>query len=169
MANGGIASFADFVALLQEDKVRHSLDESAQIVQIPTRSGPLEGTLFVRWEKHLPYVQVIHPMITDVPADRVATVESALAYINHAIALPGFAYDHDRRFIYNRVCLAVEPSGIDAAFMRTMIMACVNNARDFLLALRGVLAGDPPSGAVKAAVDQANRERAAEAAAAFVD
>src|SRR5215218_209701 len=97
-----IASFDDFIALAVKDGIPHVVDRESQVVQIPTKSGLLEGFLFVRWEKTLPYCQAIHPMIMEVPPERVAAVENALGRINHAVALPGFAYDYDRRFIYFR-------------------------------------------------------------------
>jgi hypothetical protein len=164
-----ITGFADMEELLKSDGVQYMKDDTERAVQIPTETGPFKGNLFIRWEKTLPYVNAICPVIFDIPADRMAAVETACLRINHAIALPGFCVDPERRFVYFRVTVPIEPGGMEAAFYRLMMMAAIHNARDFLAALQGVVAGSSPEEALAAAVQQASAKHAATAATGFED
>ena len=152
-----IASFVDVLGLANEDHVPHSVDADAQVALFPTRIGGFDGSLLVRWEKQLPYCQLIHSILVEVPEERVPAIERAIARINHAVALPGFGFDHEHRWIYFRLCLPVEPDGVSADFFRQMLHACVVNAGDFVAPLRDVVFGASPDGVVQAAVEQATK------------
>jgi hypothetical protein len=136
-----IASFDELVTFLAEEKVTFRHDPDAQVVQMATSSAPLEGSVFIRWEINLPYIQIIAPMVMEVGDERVREVEDAICRVNHAIALPGFAFDFDKKFIYFRLTVPLEGEGISAELMKRMIVAVVNNARDFLLPMKEVVDG----------------------------
>lgn len=164
-----IAGFSDMEELLKSDGVNYVKDDTERVVQIPTETGPFKGNLFIRWEKTLPYVNAICPVIFDIPDDRLAAVERACLRINHAIALPGFCVNPERRFAYFRITVPIEPGGMEASFYRLMMMAAIHNARDFMAALQGVVGGASPDEAVSAAVQQASAKHAAMAATGFED
>ncbi len=162
-----ITGFADMVELLVSDGVTHTKDDAEQMVQIPTEKGQFRGTLYIRWDKTLPYVNAICPVLFQIPEERMAAVERACMRINHAIALPGFCVEPEQRFAYCRVTVPIEPGGMEASFYRLMMMAPVHNAADFFLALKGVVDGAPPEGVVAVAAQQANAKAAAMAGSAF--
>jgi hypothetical protein len=164
-----ITGFADMEELLKADGVQYMKDDAERAVQIPTETGVFKGNLFIRWEKSLPYVNAICPVIFDIPDDRMGAVETTCLRINHAVALPGFCVDPERRFAYFRITVPIEPGGMEASFYRMMMMAAIHNARDFLAALQAVVAGASPEEAVSAAIQQANSKRAAMAATGFED
>jgi hypothetical protein len=158
-----IASWNDLVSFLTKEKVPHQKNDADRSVQIPVELEDFHSQLYLRWEANLPYVQAVCPVHVGVPDDRVAAVESAIARLNHAIALPGFGYDHVNKFVYFRLTITVEPAGMDANFFGLMARAVMNNAHDFHGAIVGVVHGDPPEGALAVA---AAKNQGAKAAAA---
>ncbi|HKA86210.1 MAG TPA: YbjN domain-containing protein [Haliangiales bacterium] len=162
-----ITGFADMVELLAADGVTHVKNETEQMVQIPTELGPFKGNLFIRWDRTLPYVNAICPVVFQIPEERMAEVERACMRINHAIALPGFCVEPEQRFAYFRLTVPIEPGGMEASFYRLMMMAAVHNARDFFVALKGVVDGAPGEEALAVAAQQANATAAAAAGSAF--
>lgn len=142
-----VATYDDLVAFLTAEQAPFRHDPAAQVVQISIRSAPLEGFCYLRWERQLPYIQIILPIITDVPADRAGEVIDALARVNHAIALPGFGYDFAKNFVYFRLTVAYEKEGVAGSLLRRMILSAVSNGRDFLTPLRAISApgGEPGS------------------------
>ena len=152
-----VTSFDDLLAFLAEEQASFRHDAAAQIVQLPTTSGPLDGSLFIRWERHVPFVQLVAPMIHDVPDERVHELEDALCRVNHAALLPGFGYDFAKRFLYCRLTLARDDEGVSATLLRKMLFAAVNNARDYLAPFRAIVAGEP---AARIAQLVRNEERA---------
>jgi len=158
-----IASWPDLVSYLNKQKVPHQKNDADQSIQIPIQLADFSSQLYLRWEPNLPYVQAVCPVQVGVPDDRVAAVESAIARLNHGIALPGFGYDHANKFAYFRLTIIIEPAGMDADFFGLMARAVVNNAHDFHGAIAGVVHGESPEGALAAAVakDQAGKAAAA--------
>jgi hypothetical protein len=138
-----VTNFDDLLAFLGEEQAAFRHDAAAQIVQLPTSSGAADGSLFIRWERHVPLVQLVAPMIHDVPDERVHELEDAVCRVNHAVLLPGFGYDFAKRFLYFRLTLARDDEGIRAALLRKMLFAVVNNARDYLAPFRAIVAGEP--------------------------
>src|SRR5262245_27370964 len=136
-----MATFDDLLGFLSEEQASFRHDAAAQIVELGARSGAFEGPVFLRWERHVPYLQIVAPMVHDVADDRVAEIEDAICRANHAVALPGFGYDFVKRFVYFRVTVPLERDGVAAELMKRTILAAVNNARDFLPAFRAVAAG----------------------------
>jgi hypothetical protein len=136
-----LASFEDLLAFLDEAKLPHKADAGTQLVEVPTSSGPLRGSVYIRWERQLPYVQVIHPMVLDVPPERLADVERAICRANGGIALPGFGFEYEKRFIYFRLCVPVYEEGMLTASFQRQVLGVIHNARDFLVPFREVVAG----------------------------
>jgi hypothetical protein len=170
MASGRVSTWKDMVSVLDGEKVPYEKEEDQQVARIPVKTGPLESYLYLRRERDpLPYVTAVCPLYLDVPAERIPAVEAMCARLNHGIALPGFGFDHDKRFIYYRLTIMLEPSGMDPEFFRKMALACVNNSRDFYLAVRGVVQGDPPENALATAQAQDAAAKAAAAASEYQD
>ncbi|HKA86212.1 MAG TPA: YbjN domain-containing protein [Haliangiales bacterium] len=147
-----VANYQDLCALLEQEKVQFQKDEADLVATMAIQIEGFASTLYLRWEPNLPYCQAVCPVHLNVPDDRVAAMESVCARLNHAIALPGFGFDHEKKYIYFRLTIPIEPGGMDAKFFGLMARACVNNATDFARAVSAVVHGDPPEGALAAAI-----------------
>jgi hypothetical protein len=93
MAVTHLSRYADFVEYLNENNIPHRADAAAQLVSMPVAASAVGGLLYIRWEKKLPYVQIIHPFVVDVPDDRLHEAETAICRANNAIALPCLGFD----------------------------------------------------------------------------
>ena len=158
-----VASFEDLVAFLGEEKAAFRQDAEAQIVELAARSGPFDGPVFVRWERNLPYVQILAPMIRDVAAERVHELEDAICRVNHAVPLAGFGFDFGKRMLYFRTTLPLDRDGMSAELMKRGILAAVANARDFMLPFRTVIDGDAGAHVLQLVIEQERAKRAARA------
>jgi len=143
MAITRLTKYADLLEYLQENQVPHRADPAMLAVEVAVTTPPLNGALYIRWEKHLPYVQIVHPFVVDVPESRVPAVETAIIRANNIIALPGLGFHHDRRFIYMRLCVPMYEEGMLASAFQKQVMSVLNNARDFVGAFRAIVGGRP--------------------------
>jgi hypothetical protein len=134
-----IASFSDFLALLNETNTPHRADPERQIAEIAASPG----ILAIRWEKTKPYVQIVQVMVNDVPADRRSEVEHAICRANNTIVLPGFGYEYDRNFIYMRLCVPMYEEGMLAQSFRKQMASVVSNAQQFVVPFQKVVQGEP--------------------------
>jgi hypothetical protein len=134
-----IASFQDFLAVLVEAQVPHQIDPEALVAEIQLPGG----NLFVRWEKTLPYAQIIQPMVRDVPAARLAEVEHAICRANNFVPVPGFGFEYQRGFIYMRLCVPMYAEGMLVQSFNRQMKAVVQNAKEFTSAFKKVVEGAP--------------------------
>ena len=128
-----LEGFADLCACLREEGVVHEADDGAHVVELTTCAGPLVGTMLIRWDWERPLVQIIQAMLVDVPDERLPVLDHAIARLNHAAPIAGYAIDHERRFVYYRTTVSRDWRGhlpVDrfAAALRTAVAA----ARDGL-------------------------------------
>jgi hypothetical protein len=165
-----VGSFDELLAFLGAEGASFRFDATAQIVQLSTRSSAAAGTVYLRWERNLPYVQVVATLLRDLPEDRVREVVDAVARLNHAIPLPGFGIDLGRRQVYFRATLMIADEGIPVDLLKRGILAVVSNARDFLEPLGRVVAGEPGARVLQLVIDEERArgaERARDAGAIF--
>jgi hypothetical protein len=113
------------------------------------------GSVYIRWEKDLPYVQVVYPFIGNVPAPRIPDVESAICRVNATIKLPGFGFQHGDNFIFMRLCVQLYEDGITPIAFQRQIAAVLENAREFVAAFRDVIGGAPATDIIKLALAHA--------------
>jgi hypothetical protein len=137
-----LVTFADLLALLKESRVPHEVDMAAQVVELPANAPPFVGHTLIRWEKKLPYVQIIAPMVRNIPPDRRADLEEAICRANNTISLPGFGYEYDRNFVYMRLCVPMYEEGMLVKSFRNQIASVVSNARQFLVPFQKVVTGE---------------------------
>jgi hypothetical protein len=156
-----LTSFRELVAYLGEQNVPHAVNAEAQIIEIPTKSPPLEGTVYIRWEKNEPLVQIIHPLALSIQEpDKVRELEKAMGRINNALPLPGFGFDYERGTLYFRWTVPMFPEGMNANTFQRLVLECVRYARDFLIPFRRVLEGKPGDEIIAAAVEYAQSKKA---------
>jgi hypothetical protein len=162
MAITRLTQFSDLVEYLAENNVPHKSDPAHQVVELPVTSPPLAGMLYIRWEKKLPYVQIIHPFVANVPENRISEVETALCRANTIIPLPGLGFEYEKRFVYMRLCVPMYDEGMLATSFQRQVIGVLQNAKDFIAAFRDIVAGSPGTEVMALAV---KHRLAAEAAA----
>ncbi len=141
MAIARLTKFDDLIAYLKENNVPHKADPADQGVEVAVASPQDAGSIYIRWEKDLPYVQVIYPFIGNIPDARVPDVESAVVRVNNTIKLPGFGYEHGNHLLYMRLCVQLYDDGISATAFQRQVFAVLQNAKEFAGAFRDVVAG----------------------------
>lgn len=160
-----LRSFEDLKSLLSRRDVPTLVDEERQAVEIPTfiRGEPHQAVLL--WDPRASLLAVIQPIHVPVSAEVEPAVLDALARVNHALVLPGYGYDHERRTIYFRWVVPREPEGaMSEASLDRAVNTALQSCRDFLPSLRAVASGAVPSSAVLThAAAQLQRERAGQA------
>ena len=163
-----IATFPELLAVLAEQNVPHTINADARSVEIPARNPPLDSVCYIRWEKELPFVQVICPLVSAVPVERHVELRAAICRVNNAIPLPGFGLDPERGTLYFRHTLGIAEC-ISPGTFQLMVLAVMNAARDYLVPFRGVIDGKRGDEILAAVVAHAAAAHAARAAAAFQD
>lgn len=143
MAITRLTKYSDLVEYLAENNVPHKTDPANQVVELPVTSPPLTGVLYIRWEKKLPYVQIIHPFVGNVPENRITDVETALCRANTIIPLPGLGFEYEKRFVYMRLCVPMYEEGMLASSFQRQVIGVLQNAKDFVGAFRDVVGGSP--------------------------
>jgi len=138
----GLTSFEDLVAFVTTHKVPHKLDRDLQVVELPSNDTTLPDVLYVRWEKHIPFVTMIQFALVDLPVSRITDLEHAIVVLNNKLDVPGFGLDGASRRLYNRLAIPVlPPDGIDPMMLNQLGMGCVKQAHQFAPAFRAVAQG----------------------------
>lgn len=157
-----IASYRELLDLLAREGVLHQARTEEKSVTIPTEKGTLDGMLLMRWQDSDGVIQFIQSMPLEIAEDKIALIESAIARLNHALALPGFDLNHEYRLLTYRQVLPIYPRGyVHPAEIQAMFRVTVKTAADFLPTLARVLRGEGTLGNIVA-----DAQRDAEAAAA---
>ncbi len=157
-----IASYPDLLELLAREGVLHQARTEEKSVTIPTEKGALDGMLLMRWQESDGIIQFIQSLPLEIPADKIAAMESAIARLNHALALPGFDLNHEYRMLTYRQILPIYPRGyVHPAEIQAMFRVTVKTAADFLPTLSRILRGE---GKLENIVADAQRDAEAGAA-----
>jgi len=154
-----VAKFEDLLAFLSESNVPFQVDNAAKVAVLPLNEPPLVGQILIRWEKQLPYVQILYPLVRDVPAERRGEVEHAICRANNTISLPGFGYEYSSNFIYFRLTVPMYEEGMLALSFRRQVEGVISNSRDFLVPFQQVVAGEPGEKILQLAVAAAQARK----------
>lgn len=139
-----VHNFEELVTFLNENKVQFRHDSAQQVIELPSQSPPLVGNLYMRWEKSVPFIQVIQFMVENVPADRVREVETAIARLNNTLEVGGFGIDHAQRRLYCRMTVpCFQPDGINPIAINQLGNGIVRNALEFLDVFQAIIGGKP--------------------------
>lgn len=137
-----IRSFNELVQCLNRDGVLHQTDNADKTVRIPTQRGSLDSVLLMRWQEQDGVVQFIQGVPLEVPEDKLALAADAVTRLNHALAVPGFDLNHERRLIAYRLYLPIYPRGaVSTTEIQAMFRLAVKTASDFMPVLGRVLSG----------------------------
>jgi hypothetical protein len=149
-----LKSFQDLTRFFVAEGVPFRCDEAAQMVELPTRSPPLVGTMAVLWRTGDHLVHFVHLLPFESPVERLAVVEAAVARINHVLAFPGFGIDHEKRRAYFRVVMPriAGDDSLDSRVIGPTISMVINTTRDFWTPLAQVaIHGASPDGILASA------------------
>ncbi|MEE2706860.1 MAG: YbjN domain-containing protein [Planctomycetota bacterium] len=134
-----LTSYQDVLEVLNGDSVLHQADNKNQSIRIPTRRRDLDGVMIIRWQARDGVVQFIQSMPMEVPEERVKSVETAMMRLNHALAIPGFAINHENRLPYYRFVVPFQPrGGIQADEFRSYFQVTLKQAAGFFGPLKQV-------------------------------
>ena len=137
-----IRSFNELVQCLDRDGVLHQTDTADKNVRIPTQRGSLDSVLLMRWQDQDGVVQFIQGVPLEVPEDKLAVAADAITRLNHALAVPGFDLNHERRLIAYRLYLPIYPRGsVTTAEIQALFRLAVKTASDFMPVLGRVVSG----------------------------
>jgi len=153
-----VTNFAQLVEFFNQRGIPNLADMAAQAMESPVSAPPLDGRVYLRWEKDSPFLQIVYILIPDLPLERLREVETACCQANARIALPGFGIDYTRRTIYFRISLPTVP-GVQPLTLERMLLSVTGNSRDFLAAFRKVVEGEAGARIIDLAV--ANKPPAA--------
>jgi len=139
-----VQNFEQLLQFFTENKVPNKVNTQDQIVELPSKGAPLPGNLILKWEKKIPFLQMIHFMIENVPADRVKDIETAIVILDNRLEVGGFGFDHTQNRLYNRLTVPVfPPDGINPMTINQLGHGIVRNAKEFFEAFQEVVAGKP--------------------------
>jgi hypothetical protein len=136
-----IKSYEELLATLRANNVTHNANPSNQTIEVRTAADAFGNILYLRWEKHLPFVQIIQPMIQNVAPARVVAVEAAMARINNAAVFAGLGFDYATHLLYFRITAPILPEGIRSDMIQAYMQGAVINASEVVEAMRRVVAG----------------------------
>lgn len=138
-----LRSYNDLIAFLVDENIAHRANPASFTVQIATTPPVLPGVAFVRWVEKVPFVQVMQPIVTSVPEDRIHDVETAISHINDEAMTPGYGFSYEDRFIYYRVSLPIYDGEISSDVLQRAVTAVLDNARQLEPAFKKVVDGAP--------------------------
>lgn len=138
-----LVEFVDLLTHLRDRGVPHQGEVATRSIEMPCTALPHSEVTYVRWEGRLPYLQIIQPIVRDVPPARFGAVERALININHAHPIAGFGLETERRFIYTRRTLAVYEDGILASWFDRELAAVMKLVGEQYASLKAVVDDKP--------------------------
>lgn len=106
-----VSSYQDLVNLLTRQDVKHEAEPSSKSVHIPTVWRNIEGVQVIRWQERDNVIQFIQSTPITVPDDKIPAMESAIAQLNHIMALPGIDLNHKGHIVGYRMALTIMPRG----------------------------------------------------------
>jgi hypothetical protein len=138
-----VRTFQELVDAYREANARCQVDLERQLLEIDTGASQLAGPLVVRWEKLYPYVQIIQPMIADVPEARYPAVEAAIGRLNNVAMFAGLQLDYPAHLVYFRITTAVLVDGVRLDAIAAYTHGIVHDTMLMLAALKAVVGGEP--------------------------
>jgi hypothetical protein len=137
-----VQNFEQFLKFLGDNKVPNRVDAERQIIELPSKGAPLPGNLLIKWEKQVPFIQIIHMMIENVPADRIRDLETAIIRLDNRLEVGGFGFDHQSNRVYNRLTVPViPPAGIDPLAISQLGHGVIRSGKEFLEVFQEIVGG----------------------------
>lgn len=126
-----INNFAELVDTLKAAGVPVQADAAEQVLQAPFKAPPLDSVIFARWEKTLPLLHLLCPLVDGITDQRLADAETAVCRANNAAVVPGFGIDYGKRAIYFRVSQPLV-NGLTNETFEAQFQILTQHARDYV-------------------------------------
>lgn len=138
-----IASYQDLSTLLKQQNVMHEAQPETQSMLLPTVWNGIEGVQVIRWQDRDNVLQFIQSLPLEIPDFYIAPIESAIARLNHAMALPGLDLNHHGHLVSYRIALPLLPRGfVLPQEVQTCFRIALQTATGLVPTLGRVLSGD---------------------------
>jgi hypothetical protein len=156
-----IKNFQELVASLKGAGVTCRADEAEQVFEARLQAPPLDSVIFGRWEKTLPLLHLLCPLVDGISDERLADVETAVCRANNVAVVPGFGIDYGKRAVYFRVSQPLL-NGISSAALDAQFEIVMSHARDYFTSFVDVVRkGSPGEGIIDLAEAWVAADRAA--------
>jgi len=138
-----ITSYQDLWTLLKQQNVMHEAEPATKSMLLPTVWNAIEGVQVIRWQDQDNVIQFIQSMPLEIPDLYISAVESAIARLNHSMALPGLDLNHQGHIVAYRMALPLLPRGfVLPEEVQTCFRIALQTATGLVPTLRRLLAGD---------------------------
>ena len=134
-----ISSYDELVGFFATSGLQHQAEPDQSLIKVPTRQGPLDGVLFIRWEANEQVVHFVQTINIEIPEARLSALALAIAILNHALPLPGFGLNTGLRNCYFRITMPIRPDGtISKQEIQGLFNLVVRNASEHFAVLHDV-------------------------------
>jgi len=106
-----LTSYQDVLEVLTGDSVLHQPNNKNQSIRIPTKRKDLDAVMIIRWQTNEGVISFVQSMPMELPEERVKSLETVMMRLNHMLAIPGFAINHENRLPYYRLVIPLNPRG----------------------------------------------------------
>ena len=134
-----LTSYQDVLEVLTGDSVLHQPNNKNQSIRIPTKRKDLDAVMIIRWQTNEGVISFVQSMPMELPEERVKSLETVMMRLNHMLALPGFAINHENRLPYYRLVIPLNPrGGIQTNEFRLYLQLTLKHATTFFGPLKQV-------------------------------
>ena len=137
-----LRSFDDLTAFLDSKKVPYRGDKNAGVIELATAPPALPYSVVVRWDTKVPFIQVMQPLTTPVPADRVKDLESAIVRLNDIAMIPGYGYSYQLNVVYYRFAAPRYDNEIGSDTLDRAIGLVISQAAQVEPAIKKIVGGE---------------------------
>ncbi len=135
-----VKTFQELVESIRAGNVGFEADATRQVIELDT-DPELPGRMYIRWETHFPLVQLVQPILRNIPADRTSEVESAICRLNSLAMFPGLGFDYQNALVYFRIVTPIMVDGVRVDMLQAFVAGAVRNGKMLLPALVQVVGG----------------------------
>jgi hypothetical protein len=145
-----IESLDALIALLERDGMEVRPDREQNRVEVGNMLAGAPAPLLLQWDAERHVVQVVQALPWPVPVEKVATAESAIIRLNHALVVAGFGLNPNTRVAYYRLSALLEGDGsIAEPDLKRVVAVATRTAKEWGPKLASewaaVRPGSPPS------------------------
>jgi hypothetical protein len=134
-----ITDFPSLVQALQTDGASIHADAAAGTIQIPLGEDWIQSVLWLRWDPEHTLLHIMLPLPEPIPCERLSSIESLIAHVNHRLVVPGFGLDHEHSRAYFRLTVPRGEGGLLVfSEVRKLLRTTVETTRDFAPVFRAV-------------------------------
>jgi hypothetical protein len=127
-----IESLDALIALLEREGMEVRPDREQHRVEVGNMLAGSAAPLLLQWDAERHVVQVVQALPWPVPPEKVATAESAIVRLNHALVVAGFGLNPNTRIAYFRMSALLEGDGsIAEGDLKRAVAVTTRTAREY--------------------------------------